>query len=1191
MGINMKYNKLILHSLILLILFFSVTAISAADLNDTDNMNVLKDIGADEKSFTTLENEIYSADSSIDLKSDYKFGNTSSLDSATGIFINKTDFVINGNNHIIDCDNQARAFNITGKKLTINNLIIKNCAHDAGSAISTNSTLTLNNVTFINCQGTGTTDNVGAVFTNNAKLTAINCKFIDTSGEEGSSITSYGSEVNIYNSTFISNSDKIIKGQIYMYKADLEILNSIFLNTTSKYATAIFCEESCDVIINNTKFRNLYANKTAGAIAGKQNINMNINDNEFDNVSSANNGGAIFLDILGDNKNARGLIEITRCKFNNCYSSFGGAILQLDGTLIVRDSEFTSNNAEYEGGAIYTSFSTVGIADSKFKFNSLNDEISYGGACYFDSGHVVLARNIFENNSAFNVTTIYAYDTNLKMRNNYFENPSNVTSIYTVYGSVIDENNNNFTDDKCSFNNTNDFYNFENTANTFIIQNNTLAFDEMPAHFDLRDYGWVTPVQEQGFNGACWMFGNLAALESSLLRYANVTYSLSVNNAQNSMLRYSKYGAMGSIEGGLEYGAISYLTDWLGVFPAGYDEYDELGKISSLFITPEDIHVQNAVIMPGRQNAGDNSLIKDALIRYGAVATSHRADFDTAKYYNKSNAAQYYYGDGSANHRICIVGWNDSYSAKNFLKTPPGDGAWICKNSWGTDWGDGGYFYVSYYDLTLGSDDNIAYIINNDTYNRIYQINVGGQLATSTYKYYYNTFTADEDELIAAVGTYFDKAGMNYGVSIIVNDAVVYNQKGVSNFKGYETIKLNKLVQIKKGDIFKIKFENKMFAVDELRIPVKNGQSFASLDGKTWDDLAKQDAVAIVKAYTVSDLNITQGLVKYYTNEEPFVAKVGPGEDVAFEFNGNNYTVKADENGFAKLNITCNPGKYSITTTYNNTSIVNYIIIKNTVVSSNIEKTTNSNCNYKLRVVDSNGNAIKNTKVLITVNKKSKYYTSDNSGYIILKFTKLTKKQKITVKNPKTGEIKTSQIIVYSRFSGGKNIAMYYYDGSKFRSYILNDNANPVGKNQVVTIKVNKKTYKVKTSPKGIIAFKIPSTLKPGKYVLTATYKGEMIKKTVKVKQNLKTSKYTVKKSAKKLIVKATLKNGKTALKNKKITLKVNGKKFTAKTDKKGIAKFTIKKNVIKNLKAGKKYTMQVTYLKNTIKTTLKVKR
>lgn len=74
----------------------------------------------------------------------------------------------------------------------------------------------------------------------------------------------------------MSNSDKIIKGQIYMYKADLTILNSIFLNTTSRYATAIFSENECELEINNTKFRNLFANKTAGAIAVKENINMDI---------------------------------------------------------------------------------------------------------------------------------------------------------------------------------------------------------------------------------------------------------------------------------------------------------------------------------------------------------------------------------------------------------------------------------------------------------------------------------------------------------------------------------------------------------------------------------------------------------------------------------------------------------------------------------------------------------------------------------------------------------------------------------------------------------------------------------------------------------------------------------------------------------------------------------------------------
>ena len=92
------------------------------------------------------------------------------------------------------------------------------------------------------------------------------------------------------------------------------------------------------------------------------------------------------------------------------------------------------------------------------------------------------------------------------------------------------------------------------------------------------------------------------------------------------------------------------------------------------------------------------------------------------------------------------------------------------------------------------------------------------------------------------------------------------------------------------------------------------------------------------------------------------------------------------------------------------------------------------------------------------------------------------------------------------------------------------------------------------------------------------------------MKQVLKLAKVKVKKSAKKLVIKATLK-GKTAIKGKKLTFKFNGKKYTAKTNKKGIAKITIKKSVLKKLKVGKKVKYQVTYIKDTVKQSVKVKK
>ena len=98
------------------------------------------------------------------------------------------------------------------------------------------------------------------------------------------------------------------------------------------------------------------------------------------------------------------------------------------------------------------------------------------------------------------------------------------------------------------------------------------------------------------------------------------------------------------------------------------------------------------------------------------------------------------------------------------------------------------------------------------------------------------------------------------------------------------------------------------------------------------------------------------------------------------------------------------------------------------------------------------------------------------------------------------------------------------------------------------------------------------------------------INNKVTVKQVLKASKVTVKKTAKKFTLKATLKiNGK-LVKGKTITFKFNGKTYKVKTNSKGIAQKTLKKNVIKKLKKGKTYAVKVTYLKDTVKSGVKVR-
>ena len=85
--------------------------------------------------------------------------------------------------------------------------------------------------------------------------------------------------------------------------------------------------------------------------------------------------------------------------------------------------------------------------------------------------------------------------------------------------------------------------------------------------------------------------------------------------------------------------------------------------------------------------------------------------------------------------------------------------------------------------------------------------------------------------------------------------------------------------------------------------------------------------------------------------------------------------------------------------------------------------------------------------------------------------------------------------------------------------------------------------------------------------------------------------KVKVKKSAKKLVLTAKLTKGKKLIKGKKITFKFKGKTYKAKTNKKGVAKITIKKKVLKKLKVGKKVKYQSKYGKLLVKRTAKVRK
>ena len=1195
-----------------LIFIFSMGAVSSQDVNQTSGLAVdssegFEIISSSENTLTDLNDGIYNVNV-INLTKDYAFNEDNDKNHVNGIAVNK-DLTINGNNHVIDGSSKSRIFTINSGNVIINNLVIKNAQNSA--IFIKNATLTTNNVTFENNIGG---EEGGAIHAEKANYSSVNDKFINNFA------SIYGSAIFVKDNSTLMVKNDIFKSDKHMYwglmevrKSQFTISDTDFSNMTSNYTVAVHAEDSYGSV-KNCNFNNLHANITAGALGFKEFAKtIIINNCTFTNVSSRKNAGALYLDVSGmDSFNYNGYVSIADSQFIKCSSNFGGAFIQLGGNLKVSNSIFKDNMAYYEGGVVYMSHVASSFENSVFYGNGVNQS-NMSGAIYNDLGNLTVTKSNFTDNSG----SIYIYDSNYTISNSRFKgNNINVYSFFDGKTAILKDNA--FDDGNNTLNQKSYKYTYE--LNNVPIDYNPIFFDLSLVNatsFDLRNYGLVTPVKAQGWMGSCWSFASAAALESALLKATNGTLIVDVseNNERNMALFYYVHGGNSDEGGSGDQGAVNFIS--LGALDEKYDTYDELGKVSPSFDDIAKYYAYKSIFVESRLNISDNYKIKEALVKYGALAVSVLSE-NAEPFYNNVTHAIYSNQSKTGDHAVTLVGWDDNYSASNFKITPPGDGAWIIKNSWGSDWGDGGYYYASYYDRSVFVNDvNIVGFVIDPTisYKKVYQYDVSGDITffrnlvddfnfssidglskfevnkifneNTIASTYINTFVADGNDIISAVGTYFTHVGENYTITISVGGKEIHTQNVTPSYFGYEIFKLDKLICVNKGDIFSVKISGKQLAYVSSRNKIPENVSINYKNG-TFIDMALENTIAAIKVYTNPNLNV-DGLERYYGDKSSLTVNATPGDDVTFEINGITATVNADENGTAKLGVNLDPGSYDVVITYNGTICRYSIVVNTTIVSYDVTRGYNSNYDYKIKILNSNGDALRNVTVNVTVNDDQKEVTSDDEGYVTINFAKLTTNQAIEIINTVTGEVAKNTIKVVSRFSGNSNINMYYFDGTSYKFKVYGDDGKLVGANQLITVKLNKKTYKLKTNVNGVVTFKIPNTVKPGTYAITATYKGQTVKNTVKVKQVLKTSKITVKKSAKKLVLKATLKSKK-AIKGKKVTFKFNGKTYSAKTNSKGIAKVTVKKNVIQKLKKGKTYTVKVTYLKNTIKTTVKVK-
>lgn len=717
------------------------------------------------------------------------------------------------------------------------------------------------------------------------------------------------------------------------------LYNCTFLNNSAMYGGAIYLPYG-ELSLSNCKFINNSAHWFGGAIASDKDSKISVVGTVFENCRSVDDAGGAIYAFSTD-------LEVRDSTFNNCSANFAGAICSLNSEILISYSNFTNNLARYEGGAVYKMYGSGTVIKSNFTKNAALN----GGALFSDNCTSFEIKNSeFASNAATGFGGAIFSNANPKL---------------TVDGVT-------FTDNKASYNanmlNQSNFSPIVSSTNNYsLFVYKSLFNGTLPARYNLAENGFVTDVKNQQDSGNCWAFAALASLETCVLKASNKTFNFSVENMKNLIEMYSAYGwKMETNEGGYNGMPMGYLASWLGPVNATLDPFDDKGTLSPLL--DSEMHIQNIYVLPARTSYTDNDAIKEAILKYGGLYASY---YHSAGYLNSKTNAYYDPYTGNGNHAITVVGWDDNYSKNNFYTAPAGDGAFIVKNSWGSSWGDNGYFYISYYDRVLFAvnKDNQAFTyILNDTvrYTKNYQYDVAGMtdylITGKKTVWYQNIYNATGNEVIAAVSTFFNTT-VDYEISIYVNDVLQLTQNGRHEGSGYYTIPLKEYVPVTVGDIFKIVVKLANPQNGYAAVPISEqlsttrcyyapGVSYFNNDGKKWTDLYDYSAsayshtynshVACLKAFTVADMqnttvtlnNITPKVQEFseiiatVTDAKGKMAKIG---EVIFSINGTNYTAGVVD-GVAKISVYFDEvGDYVISANYKNNGLYNGSFVQKTV--------------------------------------------------------------------------------------------------------------------------------------------------------------------------------------------------------------------------------------------------------------------
>jgi hypothetical protein len=222
---------------------------------------------------------------------------------------------------------------------------------------------------------------------------------------------------------------------------------------------------------------------------------------------------------------------------------------------------------------------------------------------------------------------------------------------------------------------------------------------------------WITGIRDQEECGSCYAFAAIASLESALnIAEKNPSYDKDYSEQYIVSCGPSTEFSSGikGCNGGQRDDTLGF-TEKYGAIPESKYPYTSGDGITPSCSAKVQGWKSTKLNVRGWNSVSGTNAMKNALVQYGPLMAGMKVYDDFLDY--KSGAYEHKSGEYLGLHAVILVGYNDE------------GGYWICKNSWGTGWGENGWFKIKYGECDIDTYTCYYYShLGNDplTYGRLF---------------------------------------------------------------------------------------------------------------------------------------------------------------------------------------------------------------------------------------------------------------------------------------------------------------------------------------------------------------------------------------------------------------------------------------------------------------------------------------